>query len=319
MVVLKRVERIGLNKVYRTPTSSGFQGGVSRVLRAAREAGVKGLNAKKVKSYLADQTGYVRHAPVRKRGYAKIYAPRHVYLFSSDLSDMSALKKANDGVTFLLGVIDVFSKKVWVRPLQTKSAAAVTAAMRDVLKESGSPRHLRTDSGKEYLNRQFQSLMLEHGINHYLAKREPYKAATIERFWRTLKMRLGRWMTDSKTLRYVDILADTVAGYNASVHSTTGKRPIDVTNEKAIADVYARVYGGERANPIAKFAIGDRVHVLKNRRLFRQGYKPLFERWTTTVESVASHHEPIRYRLANKPTVSVYEWELRKPARDYAG
>ena len=53
--------------------------------------------------------------------------------WQADLVDMSCLKAANDGTTFLLAVIDVFSKRVWCVPLKSKSAASLVAAFRQLL------------------------------------------------------------------------------------------------------------------------------------------------------------------------------------------
>ena len=46
---------------------------------------------------------------------------------------MSRLKKVNDGTTFILTVIDVFSKLAWCVPLKNKSAASLVAAFTQLL------------------------------------------------------------------------------------------------------------------------------------------------------------------------------------------
>lgn len=307
---LTRSERLLLNKAYNTPESEGFQGSRSRLRRVTK---IK--SAKKIDQFLKEQISYVRHAQVGKRRFAKIYAPTPRYLFECDLADMSSLRKANDNVTFLLGVIDVFTKETWVLPLLNKTQGAVTNAMTKILSKSGPSLHLRCDAGKEFVNAQFQNLMKKHKINFYLAKRLPYKAAVIERYWRTLKMRLSRFMTQNNTRRYVDVLQRVVDGYNETIHSSTGHRPKDVMdNDKVIASVYLKMYGKERvgiANEM-KFKVGDRVHTLINRTKFRQGFKPLFTRDDDEITKVVSHHPPFRYSLLTHNDRSYHEWELRK-------
>ena len=41
-------------------------------------------------------------------------------IWAADLADMKAFKDYNDGYTFLLLVIDIFSKYGWVIPLKNK-------------------------------------------------------------------------------------------------------------------------------------------------------------------------------------------------------
>ena len=69
--------------------------------------------------------------------------------WQADLVDMSRLKKSNEGTTFLLTVIDVFSKWAWCIPLKNKSAASLVAAFKQLLRER-SPLTLQTDKGSEF-------------------------------------------------------------------------------------------------------------------------------------------------------------------------
>ena len=49
-----------------------------------------------------------------------MYAPEIDTLWESDLSFVQDVAKENDGVSYLLGVIDVLSKYVWVRLMKMK-------------------------------------------------------------------------------------------------------------------------------------------------------------------------------------------------------
>ena len=44
---------------------------------------------------------------------------------AADLVDMQAFSKDNDGVRYILSVIDVFSKYGWMIPLKTKTGVEV--------------------------------------------------------------------------------------------------------------------------------------------------------------------------------------------------
>ena len=105
--------------------------------------------------------------------------------WQADLVDMSRLKKVNDGTTFILTVIDVFSKLAWCVPLKNKSAASLVAAFTQLL-SNGAPNTLQTDKGTELLNRSLHKLLKEHGVHHFATHNEETKASIVERFNRTL-------------------------------------------------------------------------------------------------------------------------------------
>ena len=94
---------------------------------------------------------------------------------------MSRLKRYNDGHTFLLTVIDVFSKKAGSIPLKNKSASSLTAAFRRLLRNNDGPQTMQTDKGKEFLNRQLQIFYRQKGIRHFTTHSEETKACIVER------------------------------------------------------------------------------------------------------------------------------------------
>ena len=146
---------------------------------------------------------YIRNVPKRLQ-------------WQADLVDISRLKQANNEITFLLTVIDVFSKRAWCVPLKNKSAAALVMAFRQLLSNSNNiaPTTLQTDKGSEFLNRPLQRLLKEYGVHHFTTHNEDTKASIVERFNRTLKTRMWRYFTKNQTLRYVEVLQDFVRSYN---------------------------------------------------------------------------------------------------------
>ena len=76
---------------------------------------------------------------------------------------MSRLAKYNDGVTFLLTVIDVFSRVAMVRPLKNKRAETVLTAFKDMLSyPRKTVRVVRSDFGVEFKNEKFASYLKEN-------------------------------------------------------------------------------------------------------------------------------------------------------------
>ena len=198
--------RSKLHRHYYDPKRVGSYGGVAalrRVVPAERD----------VERWLSTQDAYTLHKPVRrhfKRRCVVVGGPNQQW--QADLVDMSRLKTANDGTTFLLTVIDVFSKRAWCIPLKSKSAASLVAAFRRLLNDvnNNRPTTLQTDKGSEFLNRPLQRLLKEYGVHHFATHNEETKASVVERFNRSLKTRMWRYFTKKQTIRYVDALQDFV-------------------------------------------------------------------------------------------------------------
>ena len=96
---------------------------------------------------------------------------------------MRAFSKHNDGVTFLLLVIDIFSKYGWIIPLKNKECKTVAEALKTIFKER-KPEKLWTDKGKEFYNKDVKDL-----IELYSTENEE-KSSIAERWIRTMKEKM---------------------------------------------------------------------------------------------------------------------------------
>ena len=56
-------------------------------------------------------------------------------IWAADLKDMQAFSKDNNGIKYLLTVINIFSKFVWIVPLKRKTGQEVANAFSKILKE----------------------------------------------------------------------------------------------------------------------------------------------------------------------------------------
>ena len=76
------------------------------------------------------------HKPIKRK-----FRKRRVFvngidkIWAGDLADMRAFSKHNDGVTFLLLIIDIFSKYGWVIPLKNKEGKTVAEALKKYLRK----------------------------------------------------------------------------------------------------------------------------------------------------------------------------------------
>ena len=99
------------------------------------------------------------HKPVTRKFEKRRVIARGVdNIWAADLVDMKAFAKDNEGVKYLLTVLDVFSKYGWILPLKTKTGVEVANALRHIFKER-KPEKLWVDKGKEFYNKDVKSLI----------------------------------------------------------------------------------------------------------------------------------------------------------------
>ena len=79
-------------------------------------------------------------------------------IWAADLADMKAFEDYNDGYTFLLLVIDIFSKYGWIVPLKNKKGKTVAEALENIFEER-KPEKLWTDKGTEFYNKDVKKLI----------------------------------------------------------------------------------------------------------------------------------------------------------------
>ena len=78
--------------------------------------------------YLAEE---LNKQIIRKFEKRKLLSPFTGNIWGTDLSDMHLLSKFNKLFRFLLFVIDIYSKNVWVIPLKGKKGTTISYAFRN--------------------------------------------------------------------------------------------------------------------------------------------------------------------------------------------
>lgn len=219
---------------------------------------------------------------------------------SGDLIDMQQFSKKNDGLNYILVIIDNMSKYAYAEGLLNKSGPEVTRAMKKILaKMPRTPKHLHTDDGKEFYNKPFKDLMKTHSINLY-STYSGKKSSIAERFIRTLKNKIWPMFNINGNHRWKDFLDQLVHDYNHSKHRTIKMAPADVneTNEqKILKKVYKhiKIYKKKR-----KFRVGDHVRISKSKAIFEKNYTG---NWSTEIFVVS------KVRLSNPPVYELNDWE----------
>ena len=112
-----------------------------------------------------------------------------------------------------------------------------------------------------------KSWLEKNAIEMYSAHNEG-KSVIAERFIRTLKIKICKYMTSISKNVYIDKLDDIVNKYNNTYHSTIKMKPVDVKSNTNIDS------SKEFNEKDSKFKIGDTVRISKYKNVFGKGYVP---------------------------------------------
>ena len=123
---------------------------------------------------------------------------------------MQLISKFNKRFRFLLCVIDIFSKYAWVVPLKDKKGVSIVNAFQKILKESDRKSNkIWVDKGSEFQNNSFKKWLKDNDIEMYAIHNEG-KSVVAERFIRTLKSKIYKYMTSVSKNMYIYKLDDIV-------------------------------------------------------------------------------------------------------------
>ncbi|KAK3907811.1 Putative uncharacterized transposon-derived protein [Frankliniella fusca] len=127
-----------------------------------------GVSKEKTHRYLQGEDAFTLHKPARRRFPRNVtYADNIDESWQTDLTDFQSLKKDNDGYSFILCVIDVFSKYGWAVPMKDKSGTSIVKGFEAIFEKTDRrPTRLFSDKGKEYMNKTFQKFLKDNSITY---------------------------------------------------------------------------------------------------------------------------------------------------------
>ena len=126
-----------------------------------------------------------------------------------------------------------------------------------------------------------KSWLQDNDIEMYSTHNEG-KSVVAERFIRTLRNKIYKYMTSISNNLYVDKLDDLVNEYNNTYHRTIKINPVDVKDNTYIN------FGKESNDKDPKFKIGDYVRVSKYKNIFATVYTSNWSEETFVIKKVKS-------------------------------
>ena len=135
------------------------------------------------------------------------------------------------------------------------------------------------------------------------------KSVVAERFIRTIKSKIYKYMASISKNVYIDKLDDIVDEYNHTYHTTIKMKPIDFKDNTYINT------SKEINNKGPKFKVGDHVRISKYKNIFAKVYMPNWSEEVFVIKKV-KNTIPWTYVIkdlnSEEVTGTFYEKELQK-------
>lgn len=328
-----------LRKLYYTPGNPGAFAGPEKLYQAVKQDGKYKIGRMRIRQFLNNEDPYSLLKPIRSSfPRSKVIVNTIDSIWDGDLAAVSNISSENDGYKFLLVLIDIFSRFLFIVPLKNKQHQNVTDGLKSVFHSGRKPDTLRTDKGSEFKNRWVKTFLKKEGV-HTIYTQNETKANYAERVIRTMKNMMYSYFLKNRTYRYVDVLQDLVTSYIQRPHRSLGKRaPATVTKENAdevrlisylsrkkkipivnkskLEKTNKSLIKKKRTKHIFKYKIGDDVRISQLKHPFQRDYQ---QKWTEEYFKVSNRYKrdgiPV-YKikdLAEDPIEGTfYESELQK-------
>ena len=226
---------------------------------------------------LAESDIYSKFKQYKKIKTSPIYVYGKRELFQADLAFFTAphLIKANKGYTYLLCIIDCFTKKTWLFPLEDKTSQNVYEKFKILFDQLDYlPKKIQTDKGTEFLGRKLKKLFKDNDVIHYLTNTDR-KAAIVERFIRTFKRILFQIMVNSKSHKWSQMLPLARNIYLSRYHRTIKMSPNEAEqpeNQAELRKTFHKFFSKYPIEKKPKFKVGDTVRIYGLRGIYTRGF-----------------------------------------------
>lgn len=183
-----------------------------------------------------------------------------------------------------LTCIDSFSRFAHVELMKDKTAKNTLDAFKKCVDKIGMPKSIYCDEGSEFKSTEFQNYCDENHINLIFPISH---APIVERFNRTLKEILNKYLEVSKTKTITTVLSKILNNYNNTVHSTIGMTPNEALKKSHQFEAYMNIVSKSyTTKPKPQIKVGDQIRIMLKPKSTDKKYKPQYSDKIYTVSKV---------------------------------
>ena len=300
MKITRMTTRITKDEFIEAYTRPGSSLAFSSPYRAFKQ--FKGeIPLSKIKNWMHGLDSYTLHKQAKSaRPRNPTYSYYKRYQFQIDLIELTeSVSSANDDYRYLLTAIDIFTRYAFVEPLKNKKASTFLEGFKRIAERAVTlPQRILADRGAEIKNKSFADYCRQNKIK--LLHSDNYiHAPFVERFNRTLKTLMYRYMTSRETERFIDVLPRLVETYNSREHRMIGMSPNEAEKEEnanLIREKQEENYA-RRTRKTPRFKEGTTVRISKLKGQFDRGFDEQFHEEIFKIKKVFTRLPIPTYQL----------------------
>lgn len=248
---------------------------------------------------------YTRHQPSKKpSAYNVIYSRKKRKNFQGDILELVKLAPWNNGIKYLLLIVDTFSRRLWMEPLKTKTMHENKNKLEKIFKSmGGNIEHdavMCYDYGTEVVNSEVKEYLKK--IKVKLIHSSTNKCVIIERLVLSVKRLIMAYITQNESRKYIHALKNFENVINNRFHRMINMSPLEAEKPKNRNKViefsqrrYDRVFDKRKKKP--KYKVGDKVRFSNTRGIYSRGFDEEFNIEVCRIKSVLTNMPIVMYEL----------------------
>lgn len=245
--------------------------GLSTFLEKLKRKGYE-VDEERLTKLLENEEEVGQMKPSNAQSYFKINSPPKHYQIDTMYLNYTKTKYV------VLVMIDILSRKAFLFPIKDNTLAEKIRVLSDFLNEGGEIYGVVGDD--EFNKKTFIQFLQENDIdfnfdvanNDHLTKGN--RLGIIDRFIRTLRRRILRYIIEKESLDYFKELDELLKGYNDTPHSSLyNKTPNDVYDSLTLTNIIMELnalHNEQVAELREELQVGDFVRIAKEKKPFQK-------------------------------------------------
>ncbi len=256
-------------------TDKNFDG-IDQLLRKAKVID-KSIKRSDVKLFLESTKAYqMTYTTIKEKTYPPIYSERP-YAFQIDLSFIPQYKEQNKGIYVLFTAININTRYSYASYATNKEKSTVLKLFQHFQKQVPEINMIMGDLGSEFTNTEFLTYLDKQNISYHFFKSDSHKLGIINRFHRTLKEKILKYMIANETTVWYDILDTIINNYNHTYHRGIKMQPAQMNNYlEQLYMMQKRNQTNEYHDSQPELKINDIIRVKNDRNIITTRMEPIY-------------------------------------------